>query len=154
VPPPTLEHQEILLSLMILFTNFITPRNLGRAVIAPYRVKIAEGRFCEPDIVFVLESNASRLKNQFGETPDLLMEVVSEDDPKRDLVDKRADYAAAGIPEYWIVDPRTKTIAVLRLENDQYVVHSEAVASGQVRSALLDSFAAEVAAIFAAGLRE
>ena len=35
-----------------------------------------------------------------------MVEVVSEDDPGRDLVTKRLEYAQAGIPEYWIVDPR------------------------------------------------
>lgn len=47
----------------------------------------------------------------------LVMEVVSggPQDRKRDLVIKRAEYAAAGIPEYWIVDPESRRITVLTL---------------------------------------
>jgi Uma2 family endonuclease len=151
LPMPTLEHQRIVYFLMNLLTTFVSSRRLGETVIAPYRVKTGTKQYREPDVVFVLESNASRMKNRFGEFADLVMEVASEDDPKRDLVDKRVDYAAAGIPEYWIIDPRTKTITVLRLENGQYVTHAEAAGNGQVRSALLEGFAADVAAVFAAG---
>jgi hypothetical protein len=34
--------------------------------------------------------------------------VVSADKPERDLVEKRGDYAEAGIPEYWIVNPENR----------------------------------------------
>lgn len=51
------------------------------------------------------------------------IEVVSRDDPQRDLVTKRNEYAQAGIPEYWIVDPQTETITVLRLDDARYVEH-------------------------------
>jgi Uma2 family endonuclease len=81
------------------------------------------------------------------------MEVVSKDDPDRDKVDKRKQYARAGISEYWIVDPHDKSIIVLRLKKDRYVTHSRAIASGVVRSALLDGFIADAAAVFAAGKR-
>jgi Uma2 family endonuclease len=43
------------------------------------------------------------------------MEVVSPDDPGRDLETKRREYAQARIPEYWIIDPRTNEILVLTL---------------------------------------
>lgn len=56
-----------------------------------------------------------------GVGADLVLEVVSPDNPERDRVRKRTDYAQAGIPEYWIVDPQQEQIAVLRLDGDQYV---------------------------------
>ena len=54
---------------------------------------------------------------------DLVVEVVSPDDPERDYVQKRADYAELRIPEYWIVDPQADTITVLALDGDRYVDH-------------------------------
>jgi Uma2 family endonuclease len=151
LPMPTLEHQEIVLFLVSLLRAFIAPGRLGRAVMAPYRVKIAEGRFREPDVVFMLQANLPKLGNRFGDGADLVMEVVSEDEPKRDWVEKRRDYADAGIGEYWIVDPQNKTVTVLRLENGRYATYSEAMGTGEVRSALLDGFVADAAAVFAAG---
>lgn len=150
LPMPTPEHQEIVFFLINLVRSFVMPRKLGRALMAPLRVRIAEDRFREPDVVFVHQSHASLLGEKYWDGADLVMEVVSEDEPKRDLVDKRADYAAAGIAEYWIVDPRSQTVTVLRLENGQYATFSEATGTGQVRSALLEGFTADVAAVFAA----
>ena len=74
------------------------------------------------------------------------MEIVSPDDPNRDLVEKRREYAAAGIPEYWIVDPRPghRCIAVLTLEDGEY--RGEFVGEGgTVESRLLPGFAVAVA---------
>lgn len=50
------------------------------------------------------------------------MEVVSTD-RQHDLVTKRAEYARAGIPEYWIVDPQERRITVLSLDGDAYREH-------------------------------
>ena len=73
---------------------------------------------------------------------------MSPDDPDRDLVEKRADYAEAGIPEYWIVDPRDETITVLKLEGDVYVECGAYARGGKAASPLLDGFTADVAAVF------
>ena len=56
-----------------------------------------------------------------------MAEVVSPDDPPRDPVVKRADYAEAAIPEYWIVDPRVETVTVLKLAGRDYTEHGLAV---------------------------
>jgi Uma2 family endonuclease len=55
----------------------------------------------------------------------LVVEVVSSSttDPQsrdRDYVQKRAEYAARGIPEYWIIDPVAKVVLVLALQNSHY----------------------------------
>ena len=154
LPPPTAEHQFIVLFLINLLKAFIDPRKLGWAVMSPFRVKIAEGKFRQSDVVFLLRGNSAIRDNRFWTGADLVIEVVSNDNPKRDLVTKRQDYAEAGVGEYWIVDPRTKTITVLQLKKGRYVTHSEAKAKGQVRSALLVGFIADVAEVFVAGRNE
>jgi Uma2 family endonuclease len=55
--------------------------------------------------------------------PRLVAEVVSpgDDNEKRDYVDKREQYQARGIPEYWLIDPQEQTIQILKLEAGQYV---------------------------------
>jgi Uma2 family endonuclease len=148
LPMPTRAHQRIVRYLMGLLMAVVG--NRGEVLFAPLRVRLRPGKFREPDVVFMLTEHADRNGNEFWDGADLVMEVVSEDDPDRDLQTKRDEYAEAGISEYWIVDPRTKTVTVLRLERGQYVTHSEARDVGMVRSSLLDGFAADVAAIFAA----
>lgn len=79
---------------------------------------------------------------------DLAVEVVSPDDPARDYEEKRADYAAAGIAEYWIVDPEHATITVLSLRGDEYSEHGLFASDEVATSPLLEGLAVDVAAVF------
>ena len=63
----------------------------------------------------------ARIHEKFWEGADLVMEVVSDDDRRRDVVTKRLEYAKAGIAEYWIVDPQQATITVLKLADGKYL---------------------------------
>jgi Uma2 family endonuclease len=80
------------------------------------------------------------------------MEVVSggTEDRNRDLRRKRLEYAAAGIQEYWIIDPKPGLITVLRLEGDRYAVHGEFKRGARATSALLKGFTVDVSAALAA----
>lgn len=80
------------------------------------------------------------------------MEVVSggREDRRRDLVLKRAEYAAAGIAEYWIVDPRERTITILQLKDGQYAEAGCYRPGDAARSPLLPGFSADVTSVFAA----
>lgn len=57
--------------------------------------------------------------------PALVVEVVSPGEPgeknyDRDYIEKRREYAARGIPEYWIVDPYRQVVLVLTLDGQSY----------------------------------
>jgi Uma2 family endonuclease len=54
--------------------------------------------------------------------PQLIAEVISpgKTNRERDLIYKRAQYAAIALPEYWLIDPGTKSITVLYLQDDDY----------------------------------
>jgi Uma2 family endonuclease len=56
----------------------------------------------------------------FQTPPLLVIEIVSPESVNRDYRYKRSEYAAAEIPEYWIVDPMVNQISVLRLEEGLY----------------------------------
>ncbi len=84
------------------------------------RLRVRPGKFRGPDLLVLLSAADLRGQNRFWEGADLALEVDSEDKPERDLVDKRGDYAEARVPEYWVVNPQTKSISVLRLAGDAY----------------------------------
>jgi Uma2 family endonuclease len=60
---------------------------------------------------------------------------------------KRHDYAQAGIPEYWIIDPQTEMITVLGLQGDQYGTHGVFGRGDSATSALLPGFAVTVSQV-------
>jgi len=92
----------------------------------------------------VQDAHDPRRQNRFWLGADLVVEVVSEDDPERDTKVKRADYASAGIPEYWIVNPLEKTITVLVLEGEMYSEHGVFRRGDRARSKLLEGFVVSV----------
>ena len=100
---------------------------LGKVLIAPpFRIRLRENKYREPDVMFMLREHSDRRTENYWHGADLVMEVVSPDDPKRDTEVKLREYAQAGIPEYWLVDPLTEKITVFVLaEEESYHVHGE-----------------------------
>ncbi|MGK7943566.1 MAG: Uma2 family endonuclease [Microcystaceae cyanobacterium] len=80
-----------------------------------------------PDLTIIREEHIEQLSRRntlrLSMSPPLLViEVVSpgEIQRERDYIAKRIQYQDCQIPEYWIVDPQTKTILLLALEGDTY----------------------------------
>jgi Uma2 family endonuclease len=114
------------------------------------RLRLRTGRYREPDLLLLLAANDPRRSNRYWTGADLVLEVVSPDDPQRDLVRKRREYARAGIPEYWVVDPASEQIVVLRLVGTAYVEHGVFTRGTQATSALLEGFTVAVTAVLEA----
>ena len=150
---PSQSHQLITIILFRLLSRFVEAKRLGMVLIAPMRIQLWPGKIREPDIMFMLARHATRRSEQLWRGADLVMEVVSPDNRGRDLVIKRREYAQAGIPEYWIVDPQEREITVLTLTNGKYAVHGVFVPGGRADSVLLAGFSVDVAEVFAAAER-
>ena len=147
LPMPTSTHQAVLLFLYDLFRAYLKPRG-GIVMVAALRMRIRAGTFREPDLLLLRDRADRRYQDRYWLGADLVAEVVSPDNPDRDLVEKRVDYAAAGIPEYWIADPRDETVTVLTLQDGAYVEHGAYRRGEAARSPLLVGFTAEVGAVF------
>lgn len=147
LPMPTDHHQAILQFLFLAFHAFVEPRG-GKVHFPVLRVRVRSDKFREPDLVLLLSTTDQRRQNRFWTGADLALEVVSEDKPERDLVDKRADYAEGRIPEYWIVNPLTETITVFRLDGDAYVEAGVYRRGQSATSVLLQGFAVDVNKVF------
>ena len=151
LPVPSELHQDIVFLLATLLKDFVQPQYLGKVVIAPMKIKLWEGKFREPDVLFMSRKNYHRRGDNFWQGADLVMEVVSPDDPKRDTEIKRAEYAKASISEYWLVNPLNETITVFTLPEgaDVYETHGEFCKDEMAISVLLTGFQIEVAEVFA-----
>jgi Uma2 family endonuclease len=142
-------HQALVLLLCNLLRDFVRLQGLGTVLLAPLPVQLWAGKFREPDVLFMRREHSHRRQKQFWIGADLVMEVISPDDRNRDTVTKRREYAQAGIPEFWLVDPEVRTITVLWLVDGTYSVHGHFGAGEQATSRLLPGFAIDVAALFA-----
>ena len=151
LPVPTDEHQSLVACLYEAFSAFVRERG-GKALFAPLRLRVREAKFREPDLLLVADATDPRRRSRFWVGADVVVEVVSPDQPERDLVEKRADYAEAGVPEYWIVDSRFDAVTVLALEGAVYVEHGVFTRGMRAESALLEGFSMDVDAVFDAAL--
>ena len=149
LPHPTQIHQTILAELSFRLGDFIRmTADKSRLIMAPFALKLWEDKFRAPDLMVMLAGHATRRHEQFWEKPDIVVEIVSPDDPKRDLETKRREYALAGIPEYWLINPLDKVVLVLVLDGDRYVTHGDYREGDVAESLLLTGFSAEVSEIF------
>jgi len=147
LPMPTSRHQTILLLLYERFKTAVQPTG-GKVLVAPLRLRLRPGKFREPDILLLRSAGDPRYQDAFWLGADLVVEVVSPDRPERDTEERVRDYAEAGIPEYWIVNPLNETITVLALEEQAYALHGIFHRDQRAISKLLDEFGIQVDEIF------
>ncbi|MDZ4721829.1 MAG: Uma2 family endonuclease [Roseiflexaceae bacterium] len=145
LPMPTEKHQRILEFIFFIVRELMHSTG-GRAFFSPLRLYIEPDRYREPDILLVVDKHDPRRADRYWSGADLVVEIVSPDNPERDWVQKRADYARAGIPEYWIVDPQQERIAVLRLDGDVYAEHGLFTRGEIATSVLLPDLRVDVTA--------
>lgn len=134
LPRPTSSHQVILLFLYDLFRAVIRPTG-GRILVAPLRMRVRPRK-----ILMLLDAADPRYQDAFWLGADLVVEIVSPDRPERDTQEKPRDYAEAGVPEYWIVNPLNAKITVLVLEDGSYRVHGVFQRGERATSRLLQGF--------------
>ncbi len=147
LPMPTTKHQRILAFLYRMFFQWLDARG-GLIVFAPLRLRIRAGKFREPDLLALCNAADPRCQDRFWTGADFALEVVSADKPKRDLVDKRLDYAEGRVPEYWIVNPQDETITVLRLSGKRYKLHGSFRRGQIATAATLAGFSMRVDDVF------
>jgi len=147
LPMPTDLHQNVLQFLLTAFLGFLTPKG-GKVLSAGIRVRVRRGKYREPDVVLLKDAKDPRRGNRYWSGADLTLEVVSPENPERDLVDKRLDYAEGKVPEYWIVNPQNETITVLKLENGAYIEHGVFVRGQEATSLILPGFKVNVDDVF------
>lgn len=154
LPMPTLLHQLIVQWIYHAMYDFVTQQGLGQVLFAPLPVRLWAEKYREPDILFLRPERTRDLHSQ-PQGADLVVEVLSEGEVnrRRDLVDKRHDYARAGVSEYWIVDPQERTIEVLTLDGTAYRVHGRFGEAEAATSVLLSGFSLVVADVFAVAQR-
>jgi Uma2 family endonuclease len=147
LPMPTQRHQAISRFLFLAFFFYLQPR-AGTVFYAPLRLRVRDGEFREPDLLLMRDAGDPRRQDRYWLGADLIAEIVSPDEPHRDLVDKRRDYAEAGIPEYWIVSPLDESITVLQLQDGHYTEHGNFRRGSEATSVVLPGFRVAVSAVF------
>ncbi|MEJ7731565.1 MAG: Uma2 family endonuclease [Polyangiaceae bacterium] len=115
---PTVLHEAVV-SWLIRFLGAWLGASGGWVFGSEMKFAVAAARGRKPDVSVFLggtplpEAQASLARVP----PSIMVEVVSPRprDGRRDRIDKLADYAAFGVPYYWLIDPQLRTLEVLAL---------------------------------------
>lgn len=81
--------------------------------------------------------------------PELVIEVLSPSNREHDLARKRRIYALGGVPEYWLVDPQSRSIEVLVLAGAEYRIRVRPAGEETATSAVLPELAFRASEVFA-----
>ena len=124
-PSPNTRHQTVVHNLDVSLGQFLLQNRLGEVWTAPLDVRLGEDTALQPDLIFVSNARAAIIREGYIEgSPDLLVEVLSPSTAAHDRATKLSIYAAAGVPEFWLVDAQAKTVEVLKLQGKKYFVEA------------------------------
>jgi len=120
-PSPNRWHQNAAFEIASYLRTYIKLAGLGQVFIPPFDVQLDYRTVVQPDVVVILNIHAERITDSgiIG-APDLVVEVSSPGTVGYDREKKQRAYARAGVPEYWIADPASRTVEVLELVNGAY----------------------------------
>lgn len=148
---PIYDHQFSVFELAAELRGFVKPRRLGVVIGAPFDIRLpGVADPVEPDVVFFKAGNEPKAGDKyFMGPPDLVVEVLSPSTSRLDRKVKFDAYQKAGIPEYWLVDPRMRSIVVYSLNvGGSYDEWRRFGPEDSVRSGLLKGFETPVAPLF------
>jgi len=141
---PTPQHQSIVLNIAAQLRESAD----GKTFIAPTPIRLWPGKLREPDVAFYRVEHLDRIQEQYADPPDLIIEVLSPSTRAIDLGDKMDEYAQAGIPEYWVVEPDAQNISIYGLLSGAYRLVGRYRADEPIQSAILPGLALKPARMF------
>lgn len=128
-PAPSRRHQEISINLTTLFKQYLW-KNSCKVYSAPFDVRLPHFNkkknkevitVVQPDICIVCDTEKLDVKGCIG-APDLIIEIVSPGNSRKELREKFEIYEESGVREYWIVNPQENSVQVFELnEAGKYI---------------------------------
>ena len=119
---PDLIHELVVSWLIHVLRGWLGQRGFVFSSDGKYKVRSDRGR--KPDVAVYLhpESRRPPARGIVGVPPDIVVEVISPSprDERRDRIEKMDEYAAFGVPWYWIIDPRLQSLEIFELIDGRY----------------------------------
>ncbi len=143
--PPTMEHGEISMSLILPLGNYVRDKQLGRLYPADTTFNLGD-RLVKPDLAYVSNERLPDNRRQGAPIPpDLAVEVTSPSDSQYDIIEKALAYLEAGTRLVWVIEPIAQTVTVYRSKSDiKTHTHNDTLTGEDV----LEGFSCPVAQLF------
>jgi Uma2 family endonuclease len=112
---------------------------LGLRTYTELRCQVKVRRYRIPDVL-ALAPGQKRGRRYQKTAPYIVVEILSPDDTVSDLRDKIDDYLAAGVPNIWVVDPKSRSLTVYREREAHTFTERVTTSDGAVSLDLADIF--------------
>ncbi len=155
-PGPARLHQKVLTQLFRPIANFLHGKPCD-VYVAPFDVRFPKGSKADKDIYTVLQPDLcvicdkSKLddKGCLG-APDLVVEILSPGNNKKELLNKYNVYEEFGVKEYWVVSPGEQTLMIYTLDDmGKFQPSKLFTLSEEVGSTVLPDFVLKIDDVFA-----
>ncbi len=167
-PAPSTKHQKISFNLVFKLGVYLELSNC-QIFSAPFDVRLSvnkdiniskryrnktkslpDGKIMtvvQPDICVICNLDILDEKGCVG-SPDLVIEILSPGNSRREMKDKFEIYQEAGIPEYWIVDPEHEFIIIYHMQKNLYVGSAPYYSGDTISSHSIKGFTLDVENVF------
>ncbi len=156
VGAPNGEHQLVSRNLFRSLDDFVTHRELGVVLYAPFDVVVRKEplKTRQPDLFFLSKERGGTPENirqlaRLEATPDLVVEIFSPSEERERLGEKLDDYHRIGVPEVWLVRSEEKTVEVLVRMEEGWRWHGLFSDKDTIKSTVLSGLDFPVTKIFA-----
>ena len=147
---PSYAHQLAVYKIARHLGDYVDTWKLGVVLGAPFEVHLSDlSRPVQPDVLFLSNEQMPEGNAQiFIGAPTLIVEVISLSSIRLDRNVKFDLYEATGVSEFWLVDPKTRSIEIYTLSNGEYGLLGQFTGDENVKSNVLDGIDVKVSAIF------
>ncbi|MBK8564814.1 MAG: Uma2 family endonuclease [Saprospiraceae bacterium] len=142
MPSPTPRHQRIALWLTRKMADFAETNNIGEVFIAPLDTLLDRFNTFQPDVLFISKERLGIIgKKKIEAAPDLVVEVLSGGNSRKEMLHKRHTYEVFGVKEYWLINPEKETVTLYVLEDGEFEQHKFSF-DHEIASAVMPGFKA------------
>ena len=148
VPSPLPGHQRVAQRLVIELHE-LGARSGGEVFMAPFDIVLSEYNVVQPDVIYFGPDAARRIRpnEHVRFPPDAAFEVLSPSTARNDRGRKRNLMARYRVPEYWVIDPKDRSIEVSRLTDIGYG-EPLVISSGTCTSRIVVGFEVDLERLF------
>ena len=146
-PAPNLWHQRASRNLSFAVGHFLKPTSKCQIFYAPIDVYLSDDTVVQPDIIVVCDPQKLEKKGCVG-APDLVVEILSPGTAKLDWNDKFKLYEAAGVREYWIVNPEEQFVHVFQRVDGKFLLNGAYCAEDSVKIGIFEDVAIDLKNVF------
>ncbi len=149
-PSPNVGHQAALRNLSTSLVNYLAKNPLGQIFFAPLDVRLGADTALQPDLIFISKDRAGIIQEDFiMGPPDLVAEILSPSTAAHDRATKLQIYAEAGVNEVWLIDPRARTVEILKRQGNKYLFDVILAANQVLSSGLFPAWQLPLNELFA-----